>query len=195
MNTGFCSCGCGAQTAIATHTIRARGQVKGQPQRALCGHRGPRLRRGDPVARFWSYVKKTETCWLWVGAKGPRGYGLFRLQGPGAMSKTHRLSWEWSNGPIPAGLGVLHKCDTPACVNPAHLFLGTQKDNMADCARKRRMPLGERRHGAKLTVASVIRIRELVMSGRSMAGLAREYSVAISTIQSIVHRRKWTWVL
>jgi hypothetical protein len=89
--------------------------------------------------RFWANVLKTSTCWLWKGSKRPNGYG--RLQVRGEVNKTfgvHRLSWELHNGPIPSGLFVCHKCDVPLCVNPEHLFLGTQLENMRDRRAKGR---------------------------------------------------------
>lgn len=91
------------------------------------------------IERFWRYVQKTETCWLWVGVKSSDGYGSMGIDGK--QVGTHRVSWELHNGPIPDGKRVLHNCpggDNPTCVNPAHLFLGTQKDNVQDCIRKRR---------------------------------------------------------
>jgi hypothetical protein len=89
-------------------------------------------------ARFWAKVQKTDSCWLWTGCKS-RGYGRFRSRGNKVTSqRTHRVSWEIAHGPIPDGLKVLHRCDTPACVRPDHLFLGTQKENVWDSIQKGR---------------------------------------------------------
>ena len=81
------------------------------------------------VERFWSKVNKTESCWLWMASTVWNGYGRFRVGS--TLQRAHRISWELYNGPIPDGLSILHSCDTPACVRPDHLFLGTQEDNPA----------------------------------------------------------------
>ena len=88
--------------------------------------------------RFWAKVDKTGECWLWTGAN-VGGYGHINIGG--RMVRSHRLSYEWANGPIPKGLVVCHRCDTPACVNPAHLFAGSQRDNHKDCYVKGRRTL------------------------------------------------------
>lgn len=96
--------------------------------------------------RFWLKVDKREPllCWLWLGAKSKKGYGSFILDGrrnvEGARKPigTHRISWMFASGSIPDGLHVLHHCDTPACVNPLHLFLGTNLDNTKDKMAKGR---------------------------------------------------------
>lgn len=91
---------------------------------------------------FWMKVDKVGDggCWLWTGAKRWDGYG--RLQIPGRQLTAHRYSWELAEGPIPDGMHVLHYCDTPGCVNPGHLWLGSHDDNMRDRSRKNRVYRG-----------------------------------------------------
>jgi hypothetical protein len=106
--------------------------------------------RGTPEARFWAKVEKTDSCWLWQGAKDRSGYGNFCLPGP-RYTKAHRVAWLLETGVFPTGLLVCHHCDTPGCVRPDHLFLGTPLDNNRDCqAKGRRNNTGAwRRRAAK----------------------------------------------
>lgn len=116
----------------------ARGWVKGQPVRFILGHRTKRM---EPEAdRFWKWVQKGDGCWLWTGRISPTGYGLFDWYRSVRSHPrlAHRMMYTLSVGPIPEGLCVLHRCDNPPCVNPAHLFIGTQQDNMADKVAKGR---------------------------------------------------------
>lgn len=94
----------------------------------------------DTIDRFWSKVNKSDGCWLWTGSRA-RGYGQVvgpRNGGEQPHWYTHRFAWEITHGAIPRGLCVCHHCDTPLCVRPDHLFLGTHQDNMQDAARKGR---------------------------------------------------------
>lgn len=87
---------------------------------------------------FWQKVAKRSKieCWLWTAGKFVTGYGAYRWHGQAAY--THRLAWEFANGPIPPGLMICHKCDVRACCNPSHMFLGTARDNNDDMAHKGR---------------------------------------------------------
>jgi hypothetical protein len=101
--------------------------------------------------KFWKKVLKTKGCWFWTGAKHPEGYGNFGVYlgvGQYRTKKAHRIAWELIHGPIPKDMSVLHKCDTPECVNHDHLFLGTAKDNIEDRIRKGRFPFQERERDA-----------------------------------------------
>ena len=112
-----------------------------------------KYRRSRPLrsfeALFWGHMEKTAACWFWTGATVKDGYGTIRVGGRQAIARgAHRVSWELHNGPIPSGQLVLHTCDTPACVNPNHLFLGTHQDNADDKIAKGRDRSGwnERTH-------------------------------------------------
>lgn len=92
----------------------------------------------NTLHRFWIKVRKTRTCWLWRRAKSAHGYGQFHYFMGHKQIAAHRVSWLLAYGEIPEGMCVLHDCDNPVCVNPNHLFLGTQKDNIHDMQYKGR---------------------------------------------------------
>lgn len=138
------------------------------------------------------YSDNPEDCWIWEGALSSGGYGSMTV-GWG-VERTHRLSWLLSNGPIPDGLYVLHRCDVRLCCNPKHLFLGTQKDNMQDMYEKGRAPDGRSLREyvesgcrqPKLSPEDILGIRARRGSGEKLASIAKSYGVSISHIHNIV---------
>jgi hypothetical protein len=145
--------------------------------------------------KFWSRVNKTDSCWLWTGTVDRGGYGMQGRGGRGAgTAKCHRVSYEWAHGPIPTGLWVLHRCDKPPCVNPAHLFLGTSRDNVDDKVAKGRQSRGVGSGLAKISEHDVVDIRSLKAFGASSRDLASAYGVHQVTIDRIVRRANWSHV-
>ena len=102
----------------------------------------------DQMGVFWSRVNKTQTCWLWTGARWLDQMRYARIKFNGQDMKAHRVSWIMENGEIPEGLCVCHHCDNPICVRPEHLFLATNAENQYDCNLKGRRARGER-HGSR----------------------------------------------
>jgi hypothetical protein len=99
------------------------------------------------MQRFWDKVDKSGDCWLWTASKTHQGYGYFRFDG--TMRKAHRMSWLLANGEIPDEMFVCHTCDNPSCVNPEHLWLGNNQDNMDDMNIKSRHAMTKRTHCPK----------------------------------------------
>jgi hypothetical protein len=121
-------------------------------------------------------VCKTDSCWIWRGTRHCQGYGSFGYKGKSMLA--HRLMWEVLKGPIPKGMFLLHKCDTPLCVNPDHLFLGTQLDNMRDSRRKDRMCRGDRHPCHKLTDSDIAEIRLRLSQGETRTSLRLEFKIS-----------------
>lgn len=133
-------------------------------------------------------------CWNWKAGKDTHGYGQMNANGRKRLA--HRISFEVHRGLIPEGKCVCHRCDNPACINPDHLFIGTQAENVADMIAKRRdrkaSQKGEAHGQAKLTEADVIAIRSNAHSSQS--DLAARYGVSPSQIGNIRRGKRWTHV-
>lgn len=147
------------------------------------------------IARFNSHVKVMPSgCHEWQASRMASGYG--RMSIDGNHRGAHRVSWEITNGPIENGLFVCHKCDNKLCVNPDHLFLGTQKENLNDCVRKGRTNRahGERAARSTVTEIEVVKIRELARSGMMYRDIAKMFPIGTRGIGHIVRRRTWKHV-
>ena len=147
------------------------------------------------IKRFWAHVDYSggpEACWLWTGHISENGYGIASIRGKGY--KAHRVSYLIEHGRIDNDRLVLHRCDVRACVNPAHLFLGTPKDNSQDAVRKGRNAklYGERNGKAKLTRADVLAIRRMCRRGGVyQKTVAKQFGVSEATVSYVVNGGRW----
>jgi len=143
------------------------------------------------AARFWVKVGPPDECGcrVFTGARRGDGYGAFQMGK--RQTGAHRAAWEFTYGPIPSGMKVLHRCDNPPCCEPTHLFLGTNADNLADMAAKGRSTHGARNPNARLTAEEVAEIRRRRASGETCAALAREFGVQFAAVSKITTGRTW----
>ena len=153
-------------------------------------------RKHPPLCvRFWRRVTKgaKNACWLWQGGTiGKYRYGAIRDDQHKSI-KSHQASWIIHNGSIPKGLHVCHRCDTYGCVNPRHLFLGTNEDNRKDCLMKDRQARGIRVASSKLSEQQVNRIRYLRQYKHlTYSSLAALFDVHPTTIGSLLRNQTWT---
>lgn len=148
---------------------------------------------GTPLERMMRHVIfGASECWHWRGSIDTLGYGRTRMLGE---NRAHRASWRIFKGDIPDGMKVMHKCDTRCCVNPDHLMLGTQLENIRDMLNKGRFVAGkcdgEANPMARLTRNSVEEIRRLKQAGTKQIEIARMFGVSPMTISRAVRMESW----
>jgi hypothetical protein len=141
--------------------------------------------RGTLEERFWAKVDKRgpDECWPWLGAKNQRGCGQIRADGKLAVAP--KIAWELAHGPMQRGMSALHRCDNPPCCNAAHIFPGTQSDNINDMVAKRR-------HGkTKLTDDDVIDIRIVRALGGTYNSIAIAYGISRVQASNVATGKQW----
>jgi len=139
------------------------------------------------------YIPVTESgCWIWIGCTNRRGYGFVYDPSAKKTFKAHRQFYRRKHGEISPGLVVCHKCDTPSCVNPDHLYAGTQLENINDMVSRNRVK-GERHNNAKLTNEKIFQIREMrkTLSGVKVAA---HFGINRSTVAKIIRGERWTHI-
>lgn len=152
--------------------------------------------------RFWAKVDKSGNCWIWKGALMPQGYGGFYLDSTRRRGYAHRASWEITNGQIPPGMSILHSCDNRKCVNPSHLRIGTQRDNVYDMLSKGRfngrfknIQIGTDNPASVLCNEDIAAIRACYCTGRfGYRRLGSMFGVTPIAIKKIILRQTWKHV-
>lgn len=150
--------------------------------------------------RFYSYVEKTDGCWIWRGPTSPDGYGVLTYHN--RATRAHRLAYIIAHGAIPDGTIICHTCDNPRCVRPDHLYAGSFSDNRRDAQERNRwarknienVPRGERNSKARLTEDDVRDIRTSLARGETQAAIAKRYGVKQVTISNIKLGVTWKHV-
>ncbi len=179
-NLKLCDCGCG-------------GYVTKPHVEYIRGHRPVSfMNRVDENGPIPAHVPELGPCWIWVGHTDGDGYGMLKVSG--VSMKCSRYSWQIHNGDIPSNVCVLHRCDNRACVNPKHLFLGSNADNSADMSAKRRQAHCERHGSHKLTSEQVREIRRRYKPRHPINNcnaLGREFGVSGTQILNIVSGKHW----
>ncbi len=148
------------------------------------------------VDRFHEKYQKSDSgCWNWTAALAGKGYGQIKIPKTRRQAYAHRLSYQIHKGAIPAKTEVCHTCDNPKCVNPAHLFLGSRKENAQDASNKGRIHVSPIGHNGVLAVSQVKRIKEIFrLNLMSIAEVARAFDVSHTTISKIRRGLRWTRV-
>jgi hypothetical protein len=189
----------------------------------LKGAGGMATAKRTPEQRFWDKVQKADPgeCWLWIGAKDQHGYGRFARSREAGTRIASRISYELHHGvSVPAGMEVMHSCDNPPCVNPAHLSMGTPSDNQLDCVRKGRRPSlkgipnplnrgelngmytkpwtrcsGEAHPMSKFTADDVADIRQSYATGETGWSIYKryraKYGIGFQAVYKVLNRSRW----
>lgn len=181
---------CGKAKMVKPHEVGRAKYCSPKCRGVGCGNR-----RVKPLAdRFWAKVdvRGPMECWPWTASTAPGGYGAIGESGKyGRVLRADRLALLLTGTPVPDDAVVMHKCDNPPCCNPAHLRVGTRRDNSHDAVAKNRLVAGERHKGHKLTAEQVSEIRRRLAGGETMRRVAGEFGVTPAAIHKIKYRLTW----
>jgi hypothetical protein len=149
------------------------------------------------IVRFYSKINNSiddKKCWIWNAYKDDDGYGKFSILGK--TRKAHQFSYEYYHGPIPFGMCVCHTCDNRSCVNPNHLFLGTQQDNTKDRNSKNRQIKGSNHPHANLTEQLIWEMLNLIYSGElnSVKEISNKYNISNTNVYRILSKKAWNHI-
>ena len=174
-----CKCSCGSKSVVVGSSL-INGTIKN------CG-----CRHGLKLAELLKsrIIKNKNDCWIWQGFIKNDGYGTIKHESNQWLA--HRLSYTIFKGEIPEDMCVCHKCDTPSCINPDHLFLGTNADNSNDMRNKDRQAKGNSIGVSKLTEDNVIEIKKRIQNNEDCASIGRAFNVHRNSILSIKHNKTW----
>lgn len=183
----LCDCDCGVSVEVIGPRL-----ISGNTSSCGCFRREkPTMNAKPPRERFEGFVVRTESCWLWSGVLSNTGYGLLRVSGKFELA--HRFAYREFKGPIDDGLFVCHRCDIRRCVNPDHLFLGTQSDNIRDAVEKGRH-VSNLPDNRKVSESQAIEIRQRCASGELQRVVAEHFSISQQEVSKIVRRERFAQV-
>ena len=140
----------------------------------------------DIDCAFLSRCKENGECIEWVGSKHLFGYGEFRYNR--ILYRAHKFAYERLYGAVTNNIGINHVCDNPACVNPEHLYAGTQAENMADVRVRERSP------NTKFSSTDVVDILKMLAAGFTQTEIAKKYNVSQTTIHYIKYKKTWSHI-
>jgi hypothetical protein len=136
-----------------------------------------------------SFVERTDYCWNWTGTINKFGYGIITHKY--YLYFVHRLAYVKHFGSVPENMFVLHKCDNRKCINPEHLFIGTNRDNVDDMLNKERQPRGETKHNSILLERDILLIRKMKQEGETLKDISKYFNVSEGAIYDVIARRTW----
>lgn len=184
----ICICNCGIEKKIYKHILLSQ-----KFKSCECQKNKIYLEYLDTIRnRIIGSIKISDkSCWEWQKSKSKQGYGQCGFLGK--VHLAHRISWKVFNGDLYPNILVLHKCDNPSCVNPEHLFLGTDKDNVMDSILKNRFhrAKGEQHHFSKYSTAQIREARLLKEKGLTYRVISEKTGIALKSLSGIINRKAW----